>query len=261
MKSPAYFSRGETMTQQSYEDIRIQYDNRVARIVINRPQKLNAIRVQTYRELISALREADDSDECQVISIEGEGGQFTAGNDLADLVDAKKEDVMQGVQGIFDTVAGLKKVLVAVVEGVAVGIGTTLLLHCDIVVASEKTKFRLPFANLGVSPEGAASSLLPRAIGEKMAQEVLLTGRFFTGAEALKWGLVNALTEPGKAHEKAEEYISMLLQQPLASLLATKELIQRSKGDISAVVAGELKVFAALLESESTRARIKSLLK
>lgn len=249
------------MTQQSYEDIRIQYDNRVARIVINRPQKLNAIRVQTYRELISALREADDSPECHVISIEGEGGQFTAGNDLADLVGAKKEDVMQGVQGIFDTVAGLKKVLVAVVEGVAVGIGTTLLLHCDIVVASEKTKFRLPFANLGVSPEGAASFLLPRAIGEKMAQEVLLTGRFFTGAEALEWGLINTLTAPGQAHEKAEEYISMLLQQPLDSLLATKELIQRSKGDVSAVVASELKVFAGLLESESTRARIKSLLK
>ena len=249
------------MTQQRYEDIRVHYDNKVARIVINRPEKLNAIRVKTYRELIAALREADDSSECHIISIEGEGGQFTAGNDLADLVNAKKEDVMQGVQGIFDTVSGLKKVLVAAVEGVAVGIGTTLLLHCDIVAASEKTKFRLPFANLGVSPEGAASSLLPRAIGEKMAQEVLLTGRFFTATEALNWGLINALSEPGKAHDKAEEYIGMLLLQPLDSLLATKELIRRSKGDISAVVAGELDVFARLLESESTRARIKSLLK
>lgn len=249
------------MTQQRYEDIRVHYDNKVARIVINRPEKLNAIRVQTYRELIAALREADDSNECHIISIEGEGGQFTAGNDLADLVNAKKEDVMQGVQGIFDTVSGLKKVFVAAVEGVAVGIGTTLLLHCDIVVASEKTKFRLPFANLGVSPEGAASSLLPRAIGEKMAQEVLLTGRFFTATEALNWGLINALTEPGKTHDKAQEYIGMLLQQPLDSLLATKELIRRSKGDISTVVAGELDVFARLLESESTRARIKSLLK
>ena len=249
------------MGQQSYEDIRAHYDNNVARIFINRPKKLNAIRVQTYRELISALREADDSSQCHVIVIEGEGGQFTAGNDLADLVNAEKEDVMQGVQGIFDTVAGLRKVLIAVVEGVAVGIGTTLLLHCDIVVASEKTKFRLPFVNLGVSPEGAASSLLPRAIGEKMAQEVLLTGRFFTGSEALNWGLINALTEPGKAHDKAEEYVAMLLQQPLDSLLATKELMRRAKGDISAVVASELEIFARLLESESTRKRIKSLLK
>ena len=249
------------MTQKSYEDIRVHYDNKVARIIINRPEKLNAIRVQTYRELISALREADSFGECHLIMIEGEGGQFTAGNDLADLVNARKEDVMEGVQGIFDTVAGLKKVLIAAVEGVAVGIGTTLLLHCDIVVASEKTKFRLPFANLGVSPEGAASALLPRAIGEKMAQEVLLTGRFFTGAEALNWGLINALCEPGKAHDKAEEYIGMLLQQPLDSLLATKELLRQSKGDISTVVARELDVFASLLNSESTRARINSLLK
>ncbi len=249
------------MEPQSYEDIRVRYDNNVARIVINRPKKLNAIRVQTYRELISALRQADDSSQCHVIVIEGEGGQFTAGNDLADLVNAKKEEVMEGVQGIFDTVAGLRKVLIAVVEGVAVGIGTTLLLHCDIVVASEKAKFRLPFANLGVSPEGAASLLLPRAIGEKMAQEVLLTGRFFTGTEALSWGLINALAEPGKAHEKAEEYIGMLLQQPLDSLLATKKLIRRSKGDISAVVASELDVFASLLETEATRERINTLLK
>jgi len=249
------------MSQQRYEDIRVHYDNNVARIVINRPKKLNAIRIQTYRELISALREADDSSDCHLITIEGEGGQFSAGNDLADLVNAKKEEVMEGVQGIFDTVSGLKKVLVAMVEGVAVGIGTTLLLHCDIVVASEKTKFRLPFANLGVSPEGGASALLPRAIGEKMAQEVLLTGRFFTGAEALSWGLINALAEPGKVRDRAEEYITMLQQQPLDSLLATKELMRRSKGDISAVVANELDVFAGLLESESTRARINSLLK
>ncbi len=249
------------MEQNSFEDVRVHYEDRVARIIINRPEKLNAIRVQTYQELIAALRAADESSQCHVIVIEGEGGQFTAGNDLADLVNADKQEVMHGVQTIFDTAANLKKVLVAMVEGVAVGIGTTLLLHCDLVVASEKTKFRLPFANLGVSPEGAASALLPRAIGVKMAQEILLTGRFFSAQEALSWGLINAVAQPGKVHDKAEEYITMLLQQPLDSLLATKELIRRSKGDISRIVADELDIFARLLETEATRSRIKSLLK
>lgn len=249
------------MEQNNYGDIRVESGDRVTRIVINRPDKLNAIRIQTYSELIAALKAADQSPQCHVIVIEGEGGKFTAGNDLADLVNVDKEKVMQAVQGIFDTVANLQKPLVAVVEGVAVGVGTTLLLHCDIAVASSKTTFRLPFANLGVSPEGGASALLPRAIGEKMAREVLLTGRFFSAQEALAWGLVNTLAEPGKVAEKAEEYITLLLQQPLASLIATKEVLRRSQGDISSVVAAELDVFAELLSSEETRNRINSLLK
>ena len=249
------------MEQSNYGDIRIESRDRVTRIVINRPDKLNAIRIQTYNELIEALRAADQSPQCHAIVIEGEGGKFTAGNDLADLVNVEKEKVMQAVQGIFDTVAGLRKPLVAVVEGVAVGIGTTILLHCDIAVASTKAKFRLPFANLGVSPEGGASALLPAAIGEKMAREVLLTGRFFSADEALAWGLVNGLAEPGKAAEKAEEYINLLLQQPLASLIATKEVMRRARGDISSVVAAELAIFAELLNSAETRGRIKSLLK
>lgn len=249
------------MRKNAYEDVELHFQNRIARIIINRPEKLNAIRLQTYGELISVLKEVDSSPECSVIVIEGKGGQFTAGNDLTDLVNAEPEEIRANVQAIFDTVAKLRKVVVAVVEGVAVGIGTTLLLHCDLVVASEKTKFRLPFANLGVCPEGGSSGLLPRAIGEKMANEVLLTGRFFSAAEALNWGLINAIAKPGKAYEKAEEYLELLLQQPLDSLLTTKELICRNKGDVSGIVAAELEVFAELLGSEATRGRIMALLK
>ena len=168
---------------------------------------------------------------------------------------------MECVQGIFTTVANLKKVLVAVVEGVAVGIGTTILLHSDIVIASSKTKFRVPFANLGVGPEGASSVLLPQVIGQKMAREVLLTGRFFSADEAFDWGWINRISEPGKAAEVAEEYISQLLQQPLASLLKTKELMRDSQPDVIAVIENELKGFGALLETEETQARIRAFLK
>lgn len=246
---------------KNYTDIHVHYEDRVARIVINRPDKLNAIRVKTYMELISALQAADDSPDCHIIVLEGEGGQFSAGNDLADLAGSDKQQVVDGVQGIFDCVANLKKVLIAVVEGVAVGIGTTLLLHCDLVVASAQTRFRLPFANLGVSPEGGSSVLLPQAIGQKMAREVLLTGRFFSADEALKWGLINKIAEPGGAKEAAEEYIVQLLQQPLDSLMATKELMRASKADVGKVVTNELRVFARLLETEGTKKRIASLLK
>ena len=251
------------MDQDKLTDISIRYENKVARISINRPEKLNAIRIKTYNELIDTLKAADASPECHLIMLEGEGGIFTAGNDLTDLVGdpSKGQAVMDGVQGIFDTVAGLKKVLIAAVEGVAVGIGTTILLHCDIVVASTETKFRLPFANLGVCPEGASSALLPRAIGDKMAREILLTGRFFSAEEALRWGLINKTSEPGKTAEVAQEYIEQLLQQPLPSLLATKEMIRYHGVDASKAVAKELETFTKLVQSPETQMRIQYLLK
>lgn len=248
------------MIEGKYTDIRIRYQDRVAIITVDRPEKRNAIRIKTYKELISALQEADNDPACHLIVLEGEGGQFTAGNDLADLVGTDEQEVMAGVQGIFDCVANLQKVLLAAVEGVAVGIGTTLLLHCDIVVASSAVRFRLPFANLGVCPEGGSSMLLPRAIGEKMAREILLTGRFFSADEALRWGMINTVAEPGKAMEAAQGYIDLLLKQPLASLLATKKLLRASQGDVSAVVSTELGLFKTLLQSEATQGRIAALL-
>ena len=249
------------MNLEKLTDVNMRYEGKVARISINRPKKLNAIRIRTYQELISTLKSADESPDCNIIMLEGEGGIFTAGNDLSDLVGDGGQQVIDGVQGIFDTVAGLKKVLVAAVEGVAVGIGTTILLHCDIVVASSETRFRLPFANLGVCPEGGSSALLPRAIGDKMAREVLLTGRFFSAEEALKWGLINSVSEPGRAAGLAQEYIDLLLQQPLASLIATKDMIRCHGVEVNKVVAAELVTFSKLVQSAETQARIMRLVK
>lgn len=249
------------MAREDYSDIDVRYDNGVARICINRPDKLNAIRMTTYRELIAALEEADGSAECRIILLRGAGGNFTAGNDLQDLVGPDLTGLMACVGGIFKTVARLNKVLVAAVEGVAVGIGTTLLPHCDLAVASTKAKFRVPFANLGVAPEGASSVLLPLAIGQKHARDVLLTGRFFTAEEAFSWGLVNQLAEPGQAEETAQRLVAGLLAQPQNSLLATKALMRASQPDVGTVIDNELKKFGELLQTAETSARIKAFLK
>lgn len=249
------------MTDNGYTDIDVRFENGVVHIVLNRPDRLNAIRINTYRELIEALRQADGSESCQVILLSGQGGNFTAGNDLQDLLNADADQVMEGVRGIFDCVASLKKVLVAAVEGVAVGIGTTLLLHCDIAVASRAARFRLPFVNLGVAPEGASSLLLARAVGDKAARELLLTGRFFSAEEALAWGLLNSVAEPGEAVAGTHEYIHSLLGQPLESLVATKELMRASRTEVGDVVAAELEVFARLLQNEQTKKRIASLIR
>ncbi|WP_419174308.1 enoyl-CoA hydratase/isomerase family protein [Desulfosediminicola sp.] len=249
------------MTTEEYTDISVKHENGVTRITISRPDKLNAIRITTYREIIAALRAADRSEDCRIIVLQGEGEHFTAGNDLSDLVGPNLHEVMNCVRDIFNTVAQLKKVLIAAVEGVAVGIGTTILLHCDMVVASSSSRFRVPFANLGVCPEGASSSLLPLVIGQKRAREVLLTGRFFSAEEALSWGLINQVTEPGGTGEAAEKCLDTLLKQPLSSLLATKELMHASRPDVQTVVDEELKIFGELLQTDETSDRIKALLR
>lgn len=247
------------METNEYRDITLTIQDRVARIAINRPEKLNAIRIRTYRELIHALNYADRSTECGIIALEGAGGQFTAGNDLEDLVGGDMEELVDCVQTIFSTIAGVKKVVVAAVEGVAVGIGTTLLLHCDIVVVSNKAKFRVPFVNLGVAPEGGSSVLMPEFFGQKAARDILLTGRFFSAKEALSWGLVTAVSDAGAAGSVAQDYIDTLLKQPFPSLLKTKELMRDSLPNVDELVARELASFGALLQTEETQARITAM--
>ena len=252
---------GNTMSQD-YQDINLTIDNKIAVIEINRPEVLNAIRVQTYQDLIAAFKEADASEDVNVIVLTGAGGKFTAGNDLSDLIadEETRLDVMNGVSGIFTTLSLVKKPVIAAVEKVAVGIGTTILLHCDMAFAGTNTRFRLPFANLGVGPEGASSMLLTESVGPKVANELLLTGRFFDGAEAEKWNLINKATEDGQALEAAMSVAKDLVKQPLASLITTKQLLNVGNADVIAeVVTDELEAFSLLLQSEETQARIKHL--
>ncbi|WP_457575880.1 enoyl-CoA hydratase/isomerase family protein [Desulfomarina sp.] len=239
-------------------DILFTIENKIGLLTLNRPEKLNAIRLRTYSDIIHGLKSADDSSECRCIIITGAGGKFTAGNDLSDLIGDRAEKVMEAVQALFDTVTTLKKPLIAAVEGVAVGIGTTLLLHCDLAVASTDTRFRLPFANLGVCPEGGSSALLPESAGIKAANELLLTGRFFSADEALKYGLINAITQKGDSLAKAMEYARSIAEQPPAAILATKSILRRHQSpDISRIVHDELELFLQLALSEETQARIK----
>jgi enoyl-CoA hydratase/carnithine racemase len=245
-------------TKTTPSDILLSIKDKIGLLTINRPEKLNAIRLQTYGDIISALKTAEDSPECSCIVITGTGGKFTAGNDLTDLAGDKAEKVMEAVQSLFNTVTAMKKPLIAAVEGVAVGIGTTFLLHCDLAVASENTRFRLPFANLGVCPEGGSSALLPRAAGAKAANELLLTGRFFSAEEALKFGLINRITPNGSSLSDAMEYAEAIAKQPLPSILATKSILRKNQAlDMTKVVSDELKLFLKLALSTETQSRIK----
>lgn len=247
-----------------YQDIDYQNKDQIAVITINRPEVLNAIRVQTYRDLIAAIHTAEQDDAVSVIVMTGAAGKFTAGNDLRDLLpEGDINGVREGVGGIFAALAAMKKPLILAQEGVAVGIGANLLLHADLAYAGKSIRYSLPFAKIGVTSEGASSVLLAEAIGPKHANDLLLTGRFFSADEAEKWGLLNQVVEDGEALATAMNAAAELLKNHQGSVQAIKAL-SRPEGYedyINEVVEAEMAAFSALLETPETQMRIQQVLK
>jgi hypothetical protein len=158
------------------ETVRIDVAGGVFRIELARPEKKNALTAEMYRILADALARAEADPAVRVILISGAGGNFTAGNDLADFLETPPMDDSAPVYQFIEGFANLQKPFVAAVEGVAVGVGTTMLLHCDLVYAGSGARFALPFANLGLTPEAASSLLLPLRVGQARAAEMLMLG-------------------------------------------------------------------------------------
>lgn len=249
---------------QPYQDIHYLEQNGIATVRFNRPDVLNAIRVQTYQELIHALEQADQSDAVKVIILAGATHAFTAGNDLSDLLpDGDIDGVKRGVAGIFNQLARLEKPLICAQEGLAIGIGANILLHADLAVAGQSTRYALPFARIGVTSEGASSVLLQEAVGPKIASELLLTGRFFSADEAKQWGLLNQVVEDGTALEASESLAGQLLQNSMDSLREIKALgrAEHHLQRVNDTVEREMQRFARLLQTPETQARIRKVLK
>lgn len=247
-----------------YQDIEYSLENGIALITINRPKVLNAIRVQTYKDVIGALQDSEQNDDVKIVIMTGAEGKFTAGNDLRDLLpDGDLKGVQQGVAGIFDTLAAMEKPLILAQEGVAVGIGANLLLHADLAYAGNSIRYSLPFTKIGVAAEGASSVLLKEAIGAKNAADLLLSGRFFKAEEAEKWGLINAAVEDGSALEHAMKAAQGLLKNSQDSLRAIKKLgkAEGHRERVNAAVEAEMIAFSELLPTPETQMRINHVLK
>lgn len=252
-----------TAATNQYQDITLETQQAIAVISINRPKVLNAIRVQTYQDLIHAITECEQDESISVIIISGADNKFTAGNDLRDLLsDGDLAGVERGVAGIFDTLAAMTKPLILAQEGVAVGIGANLLLHADLAYAGQSIRYALPFSRIGVAAEGASSQLLQEAIGAKHANDLLMTGRFFSAEEAYRWGLINAAVEDGQALATALATAKELLKNSQGSLRANKKL---ARGDgyrqrINELVKAEMAAFTELLATPETKMRIQHVL-
>ncbi|MFT4086443.1 MAG: enoyl-CoA hydratase-related protein [Gordonia sp. (in: high G+C Gram-positive bacteria)] len=194
---------------------------------INRPDRRNALDTATYLALAAAIRDADDDPSIRVTVLTGAGGVFTSGNDIADFQRAKDSDEPRGGTVLVKMLLGARKPLIAAVEGFAVGIGTTMLLHCDLAFAGRSTVFRLPFVPLGLVPENASSVLLPLAAGSKKAAELLLLGERFTADDAESAGIVNSVVDDGAALDVALDKARALAALPTFAVQNTKALLRR----------------------------------
>lgn len=208
-------------------DIETRLHQGVLEIHFNRPEKKNAITEAMYIALAEAFIAARTNDEVAVVLLTGQKNCFTAGNDLNDFLENPPEDEQSPVFRFLYTLADFPKPVVAAVNGVAVGIGTTLLLHCDLVFSGESAKFQLPFVNLGLVPEFASSYLLPLRVGHAKASEWLLTGKTFDAQEARTAGLINEVFSDEQFLSAAIHQAQALAAQPRASLLLTKRLMKQ----------------------------------
>ena len=231
--------------------------NQTLVIRINRPERKNALTHDMYTALADALDAGHADDNVRCILFTGHESCFTAGNDLGDFAKGLPGDFQTTPVGrfLFDLASALKPV-VAAVNGPAVGIGTTMLLHCDMVVAGNNARFQMPFANLGLCPEGGSSLLLPSWLGRARASELLMLGTTFRAEDAYRFGLINQICEPGETEAAALALCDRICAQPPAAIRATKELLTRPTVEqLKTVMLEEGALFAERLKSpEATEA-------
>jgi enoyl-CoA hydratase/carnithine racemase len=199
------------------------------RIRMNRPERHNAITVAMYAALADAIESADDDDAVRLITLEGAGEDFTAGNDLADFLAEMPPPGTSDIP-VWRLLRGLAKnqvPLLAAVHGNAVGIGTTMLFHCDLVIAEESSRFVMPFVDLGLVPEAASSLILPRLAGRRRAARYLLLGEAFGAEEAANFGLVSHIVPKGSLDSALESMVHALLAKPAEALQLTQRLLRR----------------------------------
>jgi enoyl-CoA hydratase/carnithine racemase len=210
------------------DHVQVTREGAVLSIRLNRPERRNAITVAMYATLAEAVRSAAGDPEIRLITIRGEGADFTAGNDLMDFLQEARPDAINElpVGRFLHALSDNEVPLIAAVQGNAIGIGTTLLLHCDLVVADSEARFKMPFVELGLVPEAASSLILPRLSGRRAAAQMLLLGETFGAEEARQWGIVSHVATAGGLDEAFGRVVQALLSRPPEALRMTQRLLR-----------------------------------
>jgi enoyl-CoA hydratase/carnithine racemase len=223
----------------------------VVTLTLNRPDKKNALSSAMYLELTQALREAELDHQVHVIVLRGQADCFCAGNDLADFVAAGALNAEHPTVMFLHQLSQCTKPVIAAVAGLAIGIGTTALLHCDLVYAAPDCRFQMPFTALGLCPEAASSLLLPKLLGYQKAAQYLLLGESFGSAEALHFGLVNQVVAQEELFALVADKAAKLAGLPTEAVMQSKKLLKQPQQQlVQQVLHQELAVFEHLLQTE-----------
>lgn len=234
-------------------EIQTSQTDGILTIAFNRPAKKNALTGAMYAAIADALEAAESDSAVRVVVFTGNGGAFTAGNDLHDFLQSPPQGEDSPVFRFLRAISTASKPLVAAVSGVAVGVGTTMLLHCDLVYLGASAKLSLPFVNLALVPEAASSLLLPAMIGHHRAAELLMLGEPFDADTARAHGIANAVFPDAQVLAEAMQVAARLAARPPTALRLTKQLMRRSRGDVAGQMAAEGEHFRAQLQSAEAR--------
>lgn len=225
-------------------------EKNIMKIVLNRPEKRNAISKDMYQAMGDTIAQAESDGAVRAIFLCGTDDCFTAGNDLHDFVAAAEGRRTSQASAFLTNIRNAQKPIVAAVNGPAVGIGTTMLLHCDLIYAGQSAEFHLPFVNLGLCPEAACSFLLPRLVGYQKAAELLFLGEPFSAQKAFDFGIINGVYEDNQVVEMAWDQALKLAAQPPASLMLTKALLKRTTAkDVAETMQLEVEHFGERLKT------------
>jgi|UniRef100_UPI0040495747 enoyl-CoA hydratase/carnithine racemase len=215
----------------------------------NRPAKMNALTRSMYSGLATGLNEAAGDFGIRAVILTSEDQHFTAGNDISDFMNNPPTSESSEVSQFLESLLNFPKPLIAAVKGNAVGVGTTMLLHCDVVVASPTAKFSMPFASLGLVPEAGSSFLFPQLVGYQRAARIFMTGESFDAPVAVEMGLVTSIENDPLVG--AMKIAQLIAEQPPQAIINTKALLKaRSHDAVAAVMKAEFEIFAMALQSE-----------
>lgn len=234
------------------ELVLVETADRIRTITFNRPEKKNALTQDMYSAAADALNSANEDPSVRVCILTGTQGVFTAGNDIVDFTQRPPEfgeHDTPPVRQFMMALLNCRKPVIAAVDGLAIGIGVTLLLHCDLVVASDRAVFKTPFVDLALAPEYASSQLMPRIFGHAVAAELLLLGDTWDANRARETGLVNRVTPADKLAETAQFMAGILAAKAPSSLQASKALMRQPVESIEDRMDRENTIFAAQLQS------------
>lgn len=236
--------------------ILVESTDGVLSLTFNRPEKKNALNRDMYLALIAALEAAGRDEGTRVLIFAGAGDNFTAGNDLVDFRDGVDDIDAFPALKFVRTLAAFEKPMIAAVRGGAIGIGATLLFHCDLVYAAPDARLWMPFIDLGLLPEAGVSLLAPHRLGMARASQYLLLGDAFTGEEAFRCGLVNALSPAGQVLDCAQDAARRLAAKPAQALRQARRLLRGDPSALLAQIDVEARLFADALASPETQARL-----